>query len=112
LLGRTARASAPRPRHELLLLEDVDEDDHEQQVDEVHGLHQTHRQEEVLTRLVLNLGLTRDRRDGLATGQAVADRRTDSATAEGEAATDECTGASYRVRNACICQFVFPPGLG
>ena len=42
----------------LLSLEDVDEDNHEQQVDEVHGLCQTNGQEEVSTGLVLDFGLT------------------------------------------------------
>ena len=95
---------------ELLLLEDVDEHDHEQQVDEVHRLDQTDGQEEVLTGLVLDLGLTGDRRDGLATGQTVTDRRTDGAATEGESATDECTRDADRTLRSVLLPFSIPPG--
>ena len=76
----------------LLSLEHVDEDDHEQQVDEVHRLSQTNGQEEVRTSLVLDLGLTGDRRDGRATGQTVTDGRADGTATQGQATADE--GAS------------------
>jgi hypothetical protein len=55
-----------------------------------------------VTGLVLDLGLTGDRRDGLATGQAVTDRRTDGAAAEGESAADQCTGDADRFFK-CLC---------
>ena len=82
--------------------EDVDEHHHEQQVDEVHGLHQTDRQEEVLTGLGLDLGLTGDGRDGLRPGQAVTDRGTDGAAAQGEAAADEGAGDADRTFNVSV----------
>src|SRR6516165_12292174 len=49
--------------------EHVDEHDHEQQVDEVHGLDQSDRQEEVLTGLGLDLRLPRDGRNRLRAGE-------------------------------------------
>src|ERR1700729_1581111 len=88
--------------------EDVDEHHHEQQVDEVHGLHQADRQEEVLTGLGLNLGLPCDGRDGLRTGQAVADRGTDGAPAQCEAAADEGAGDTYRTFNVVCCHVSSP----
>jgi hypothetical protein len=81
----------------LLSLEDVNEDDQEHEVDEVHGFNETNGQEEVRTSLVLDLGLTRDGGNRLATSQTVTNRRTDSTAAEGEAATDQGTSVTYRV---------------
>ena len=91
----------------LLLFEDVDEHDHEQQVDEVHGLDESDGQEEVRTRLVLNLRLTGDGGNGLATGQAVTNRGADSSSTEGDTATDEGSRVAYRIADArglcCQC---------
>ena len=89
--------------------EDVDEDDHEQKVDEVHGLDQSDRQEEVLPGLGLDLGLTGDGRDRLGTGQAVTDRGADGAAAEGQATADERAGDSDRTFScsAAIVSFSF-----
>src|SRR6516165_1939714 len=88
--------------------EDVDEHDHEQQVDEVHGLDQSDGQEEVLACLRLDLGLPGDGCDRLRTGQAVADRRTDGATAEGQPTTDEGTGDPDRTFS-CSCHVSLSP---
>jgi hypothetical protein len=71
--------------------EDVDEDDHEQQVDEVHGFYEADRQEEVLTGLPFDLGLPGDRRDRLATCEAVTYCGANGATAECQATADERT---------------------
>jgi hypothetical protein len=98
------------PSRLLALGEDVDEHDHEQQVDEVHRLDQSDGQEEVRAGLVLDLGLTRDRRDGLATGQAVTDRRTDGAATEGDAAADECTRDADRTCD-CLCAIIYSSWL-
>src|SRR5580692_7008328 len=93
---------------ELLdLCEYVHEHDHEQQVDEVHRLDQSDGQEEVRSGLGLDLGLTRDRRDGLATGQAVTDRRADGTTAEGESAADECSRDADRTCDCLSCHCLF-----
>ena len=94
-----------RARRDALGGEDVDEHHHEQQVDEVHGLHQADRQEEVLTGLGLDLGLAGDGRDGLRAGQAVTDGGTDGAAAEGEATADERAGDSYRTFNVFAAMF-------
>jgi hypothetical protein len=82
---------------QLLLLEDVHEDDHEQQVDEVHGFNQSHGQEEIRTCLVFDLGLTSNGRNGLATGQTVTNCRTDRTAAEGNTAADESTSNADQV---------------
>ena len=61
--------------------------------------------------LVLDLGLTRDGRDGLATGQTVTDRRADRAATEGDTAADECTrnaDASLMLEN--LLPLLLPPG--
>src|SRR5664280_2119484 len=93
---------------ELLdLCEYVHEHDHEQQVDEVHRLAQSDGQEEVRSRLGLNLGLTGDRRDCLAPGQAVTDRRADGAATNGDAATDESTRNADRTCDCLCCHFLF-----
>ena len=84
-VGRATRCSCS---------EHVDEHDHEQQVDEVHRLHEADRQEEVLTGLGLDLGLAGDRGDRLRAGEAVADRSADGAAAEGEAAADQRAGGA------------------
>src|ERR1700722_7320811 len=88
--------------------EDVDEHHHEQQVDEVHGLHQADRQEEVLTGLGLDLRLPGDGGDGLRTGQAVTDRGTDGAPAECKPAADQRTGDSYRTFDVVCCHVSSP----
>ena len=85
--------------------EDVDEHHHEQQVDEVHGLHQADRQEEVLTGLGLDLRLPCDGGDGLRTGQAVTDRGTDGTSAQCESATDQGAGDTNRTFNVFAAMF-------
>jgi hypothetical protein len=72
------------------------EQGHEGQVDEVHRLTQTNREEEDRHEATLRLGLTSNTLEGRATGQAVADRRADGAAAEGDAAADERTGSLQR----------------
>src|SRR5581483_12371062 len=64
-----------------LLAEYEDEQGHEGQVDEVHGLDQTDGQEEDRHEAGLGLGLTGHTRDGLATRKTVTDGRTDGAAA-------------------------------
>src|ERR1019366_9037861 len=90
----------------LVLREHVDEHDHEQQVDEVHRFDQPDRQEEVGPRLALDLGLPGDRRDRGRSGKAVADGRTDGASAEGESATDKCARSADRGVNGLSCHVV------
>src|SRR5271165_3916869 len=88
--------------------EDVDEHHHEQQVDEVHGLHQADGQEEVLTSLGLDLGLPCDGRDGLRTGKSVADRSADGTPAECQAAADERAGDTDRTFHYACCHVSSP----
>src|SRR3974390_2601231 len=87
--------------------EHVDEHDHEEQVDEVHGLHQAHGQEEVLTRFGLDLGLSRNGGDRLRPGQAVANRGTDGTATEGQSAADERPGDPNR-SFCCSCHVLSP----
>ena len=63
----------------LGLGEDVHKDDHEQQVDEVHGFCKTNGQEEVGPCFVFDFWLSSNRCDCLATGQTVTDGCTDGA---------------------------------
>jgi hypothetical protein len=98
----------------LLLLKDVNEHNHEQKVDEVHRLDQTNGQEEVLTRFVLDLGLTRNGGNGLATGQAVTNRCPDCAATEGETAADKGTRNAHCAGDVIginCCHFPIPPGF-
>ena len=79
-------------RAQLALGEDEDEQGGEGQVDEVHAFDQTDDQEHGRVQPALDLGLTGDAGDGLATGQAVTDGGADGATAEGETAAGEGAG--------------------
>jgi hypothetical protein len=86
-----------------LRLEDVDEDNHEQQVDEVHRLHQTDRQEEVLTRLVLDLGLAKP--SPIAAPMAPPPRARPPPTSAPALRTAAAMSFGFAIS-------VFPPGLG
>src|ERR1700722_10656696 len=84
-----------RPRRSvrwLLLVQREDEQGGEGQVDEVHGLHQADGQEHDGEQPPLGLGLAGHAGDGLASGEAVADGRTDGAAAERQATPDHGAG--------------------
>jgi hypothetical protein len=72
----------------LLLVQREDEERSEGQVDEVHGLHQTHGEEHDRHEAALRLGLACNAVDGCATGKAVTDGGTDGATAHQQTTAD------------------------
>src|SRR5579884_141993 len=99
----------------LALGQDEDEQGHDGQVDEVHGLDQTHDQEHGRVEPALHLGLPGDAGDGLATGQTVTDRRPDGSTAEGEATAGERPGQLDCLLSGCCHCWISPiwlTGLG
>src|SRR5579875_680324 len=87
-----------------LLSEDEDEEDHESQVDEVHGLRETHRKQEERHQATAGLRLARYAGDGLSTGEPVADRRADGAARQRQSAADKTArhlDRTFNIRRVC-----------
>jgi hypothetical protein len=78
--------------HRQLLSDDEDENDHEGQVDEVHGFDQADRQEQDREELRAGFGLPRHTSNRLGAGKTVTDGRTDSTATQQEATADEGPG--------------------
>src|ERR1700750_2610272 len=81
--------------------EDEDEQHGEGQVDEVHRLDQTDRQEEQRPQATFCLGLAGQAGDQRATGETVTDRRANRRSTEGHPATDEGAGELDGLRVYC-----------
>src|SRR3954453_19333229 len=108
-LGMRKLLSASVTGMDRLLPEDEDEQRHEGEVDEVHGLDQADGQEEEGGQPTLRLRLAGDARDQVPTGHAVTDGGADGAAAERETTADE--GARGLDGRGVVsgCQLLSPP---